>query len=137
MYENMPRKQIACIDMRSFYASCAAADKGLDVLNTPIAVIGNLERKGSIVLAASPKMKKDFGVKTGTRLFEIPDDPSIVLIEPKMQFFVRISMEIARLLGEYVPKEAIHVYSVDEIFFDLKGTERLWGPLETTIQRIG
>ena len=40
-------------------------------------------------------MKKDFGVKTGTRLFEIPDDPSIVLIEPKMEFFVRISMEIA------------------------------------------
>ena len=136
MYENMPIKQIACIDMRSFYASCAAADNGLDVLNTPIAVIGNQERKGSIVLAASPKMKKDFGVKTGTRLFEIPDDPTIVLIEPKMQFFVRISMEIARLLGEYVPKEAIHVYSVDEIFFDLKGTEHLWGPLELTIQRI-
>ena len=132
----MPRKQIACLDGRSFYASCAAVDNGLDVLNTPIAVIGNLERKGSIVLAASPKMKKNFGVKTGTRLFEIPDHPSIVLIEPKMEFFVRISMEIARLLGEYVPKEAIHVYSIDEVFFDLKGTEHLWGPLETTIQRI-
>lgn len=136
MYKNMPRKQIACLDGRSFYASCAAVDNGLDVLNTPIAVIGNLERKGSIVLAASPKMKKDFGVKTGTRLFEIPDHPSIVLIEPKMEFFVRISMEIARLLGEYVPKEAIHVYSIDEVFFDLKGTEHLWGPVETTIQRI-
>lgn len=136
MYENMEKRQIACIDMRSFYASCAAVDNGLDVMKTPIAVIGNLERKGSIVLAASPKMKKDFGVKTGTRLFEIPDDPTIVLIEPKMEFFVRISMEIARLLGEYVPKEAIHVYSIDEVFFDLKGTELLWGPLEKTIQRI-
>ena len=132
----MPVRDIACIDMRSFYASCAAVDNGLDVMDTPIAVIGNLERKGSIVLAASPKMKKEFGVKTGTRLFDIPDDPSIVLIEPKMGFFVRISMEIARLLGEYVPKEAIHVYSIDEIFFDLKGTEHLWGPIETTIQRI-
>jgi len=81
-------------------------------------------------------MKKDFGVKNGTRLFEIPDDSSIVLIEPKMEFLVRMSMEIARLLGEYVPKEAINVYSIDEIFFDLRGTERLWGPLEMTIQRI-
>lgn len=95
-----------------------------------------MERKGSIVLAASPPMKSKFGVKTGTRLFEIPDHPDIRLIEPKMEFFVRISMEIARLIGEYVPKEAIHVYSVDELFFDLKGTERLWGPLETAIQRI-
>ncbi|QBP43188.1 Y-family DNA polymerase [Paenisporosarcina antarctica] len=135
MYENMPNKQVACIDMKSFYASCAAADQGLDVLKTPIAVVGNLERKGSIVLAASPLMKK-MGVKTGTRLYEIPDHPSNVLIEPKMDFFVRISMEIARLLGEYVPKEAIHVYSIDEIFFDLKGTEHIWGPIETTIKRI-
>ncbi|MGB3260461.1 MAG: UV damage repair protein UvrX, partial [Paenisporosarcina sp.] len=116
MYKNMPVRNIACIDMRSFYASCAAAERGLNVLDTPIAVIGNMERKGSIVLAASPPMKKIFGVKTGTRLFEIPKDPSIVLIEPKMEFFVRVSMEITRLLGEYVPKEAIHVYSIDEVF---------------------
>lgn len=136
MYEQYPDRKIVCLDMRSFYASCAAADEGLDVMKTPIAVIGNLEQRGSIVLAASPPLKKEFGIKTGTRLFEIPNHPDIRLIEPKMGFFVRVSMEITRLLSEYVPKEAIHVYSVDESFVDFHGTEQLWGPIENTIQRI-
>lgn len=136
MYEGLENRKIICIDMRSFFASCAAADAGLDVMNTPIAVIGNLEQKGSIVLAASPRMKKEFGVKTGTRLFEIPNHPSIRLIEPKMEFFVRVSLEIARYLNQFVPSESIHVYSVDECFADLGGTEKLWGPIEKTIKRI-
>lgn len=58
MYEGLENRNIICIDIRSFFASCAAAEAGLDVMNTPIAVIGNLEQKGSIVLAASPPMKK-------------------------------------------------------------------------------
>lgn len=136
MYEGLEERKIICIDMRSFFASCAAADAGLDVMTTPIAIIGNLEQKGSIVLAASPRMKKEFGVKTGTRLFEIPDHPSIHLIEPKMEFFVRVSVEISRYLNQFVPNEAIHVYSIDECFVDLGGTEKLWGPVEDTIKRI-
>lgn len=136
MHEGLKNRKIICIDIRSFFASCAAADAGLDIMCTPIAVIGNLEQKGSIVLAASPMMKKKFGVKTGTRLFEIPDHPSIHLIEPKMEFFVRVSMEITRYLNQFVPSEAIHVYSVDECFADLGGTEKLWGPVERTIKHI-
>lgn len=137
MYENMPDRKIVCLDMRSFYASCAAADAGLDVMETPIAVVGNLQQKGSIVLAASPKLKQEFGVKPARhRLFEIPNDPSIHLIEPKMDLFVKVSMEIARLLNQFVPKEAIHVYSIDESFIDLGGTEKLWGPVENTVHRI-
>ena len=136
MYEGLESRKIICIDMRSFFASCIAADRGLDVMTTPIAVIGNLEQKGSVVLAASPPMKKKFGVKTGTRLFEIPNDPSIHLIEPKMEFFVRMSMEITRYLNQFVPMEDIHVYSVDECFVDLGGTEKLWGPVEKTVKHI-
>ncbi|MDV6377054.1 UV damage repair protein UvrX [Sporosarcina sp. GW1-11] len=134
--KQLPNRQIACLDMRSFYASCAAAMEGLDVMETPIAIIGDLERKGGVVLAASPPLKEKFGIKTGMRLYEIPDDPSIHLIEPKMQFYIDISMELTKLLNRYVPKEAIHVYSIDESFIDFTGTEKLWGPLEQTIYRI-
>lgn len=136
MYEGLPDRKIVCLDMRSFYASCAAALEGLDVMDTPIAIIGDKKRKGGVVLAASPALKKHFGIQTGMRLYEIPDDPSIRLIEPKMQFYIDVSMEIARHLNRYVPKEAIHVYSVDESFIDLDGTERLWGNPEDTIRRI-
>ena len=94
--KTLPSRTISCLDMRSFYASCAAADLGLDVMEEAIAIIGNLEQKDSVVLAASPRMKKEFGVKTGTRLFEIPNHPAIRLIETKMQFIVDLSMEITR-----------------------------------------
>lgn len=64
---------------KSFYASCIAVLHDLDVRTVPIAVVGNLEQKGSGVLAASPPMKKRFRVKTGTRLFEIPNHPDMAI----------------------------------------------------------
>ncbi|MEY9978454.1 hypothetical protein [Lysinibacillus sp. RC79] len=38
--------------------------EGLDVLKDSIAVTGNFEQPGSIVLAASPMMKEKFKIKT-------------------------------------------------------------------------
>lgn len=132
----LPERHIFCIDMCSFYASVSAVELGLDPLEVCLAVVGNQERKGSVVLAASPMMKKRFSVKTGTRLFEIPNHPDILLIEPKMKLYLEKSMAITELLGSYVPKESIHVYSVDESFIELTGTEKLWGPPEQTMRCI-
>ncbi len=136
IYDNAPNRPIICIDMRCFYASCMAMLENLDPMEVPIAVVGNFQQKGSVVLAASPPMKKRFGIKTGSRLYEIPKHPDIKLFEPKMELFVRISMEITNLINQFVPKEAIHVYSVDESFVDLSGTEKLWGPPEETAKFI-
>ncbi|MEX3744064.1 UV damage repair protein UvrX [Lysinibacillus xylanilyticus] len=135
-YDNLPHKDIFCIDMKCFYASCIAMLEGLDVLKDAIAVIGNFEQPGSIVLAASPVMKEKFKIKTGNRRYEIPKHPDIKLFEPKMSFFLDMSMAITRLIAEYVPAEAIHVYSVDESFVDLTGTECLWGSPEQTAKTI-
>ena len=44
-YSKFPNRQIACIDMMSFYASCMAALHNLDVRTVPIAVVGNLNKK--------------------------------------------------------------------------------------------
>lgn len=127
MYELLEPRKILCIDMQSFFASCSAAVHGLDIQKEAIAIVGNLEQKGSVVLAASPPMKKRFGVKTGTRLFEIPNHPDIRIIQPQMELYVKISAEITRYLNQIVPMESIHVYSIDESFIDIKGTEQLWG----------
>ncbi|MEK4403946.1 UV damage repair protein UvrX [Sporosarcina sp. FSL K6-6792] len=135
-YGKFPNRHIACIDMVSFYASCMATLYSLDVQKVPIAVVGNLERKGSVVLAASPPMKKRFRVKTGSRLYEIPQHPDIRLFNPKMSYFLEMSMAITCLLHKYVPAEAIHVYSVDESFIDLTGTEKLWGDPVQTVKVI-
>jgi DNA polymerase V len=113
-YGTMPKQSIMCIDMKSFYASCSAVMLGLDPLDCYLAVVGDLKRTGSIVLAASPKMKKEFGIKTGSR----------------------VSTEITRLFNRYVPKEAIHVYSVDESFVKVDGAASLWGDARMIAEKI-
>lgn len=135
-YDKFPNRNIACIDMMSFYASCMASLHNLDVQKVPIAVVGNLERKGSVVLAASPPMKKRFRVKTGTRMYEIPHHPDIKLFDPKMSYFLEMSVAVTRILHKYVPVEAIHVYSIDESFIDLTGTGKLWGDPVQTVKDI-
>jgi DNA polymerase V len=135
-YSALPQNKILCVDMKSFYASCSAVMHGLDPLNCYLAVAGNKERKGSVVLAASPRLKKDFGIKTGSRLFEIPKDSRIQVVEPKMATYLRISTEITRVFNRYVPKEALHAYSVDESFIKVDGALHLWGDAETIAQKI-
>ncbi|MET3696227.1 DNA polymerase V [Bacillus oleivorans] len=135
-YSLFPRKQILCIDMKSFYASCSAVIEGLDPLTCYLAVVGDVDRQGSIVLAASPRLKSEFGIKTGCRRFEIPNDPRIEIVEPKMSTYLRLSTEITRLFHRYVPKEAIHTYSVDESFLQLDGANHLWGDAKTVAYQI-
>lgn len=135
-YSKMPKQQILCVDMKSFYASCSAVMMGFDPLDCYLAVVGNKERKGSVVLAASPRLKKEFGIKTGSRMFEIPADPRIEIVEPKMSTYLRISTEITRVFNRYVPKEAIHTYSVDESFLKVDGAVKLWGDAHTIAKKI-
>ncbi|MEI5908221.1 UV damage repair protein UvrX [Bacillus spongiae] len=135
-YSRLPLRKILCIDMKSFYASCSAVMMGLNPLECYLAVVGDKSRQGSIVLAASPKLKKEFGIKTGSRMFEIPNDSRIVLAEPKMETYIRISTEITRLFHRYVPKEAIHTYSVDESFLAIDGAFNLWGDAHTIANKI-
>src|SRR5690625_6057743 len=112
--------------MVSFYASCIATYHNLDVLKVPIAVVGNLEQKGSVVLAASPPMKKRFSIKTGSRLYEIPKHPEIRLFNPKMNYSLDISIAVTHILHQYFPTQAIHVYSADVSIIDVTGNENLW-----------
>ncbi|MDR6998638.1 DNA polymerase thumb domain-containing protein [Neobacillus niacini] len=135
-YSIAPQNKILCVDMKSFYASCSAVMYGLDPLECYLVVAGNHDRQGSVILAASPRMKKEFGIKTGSRLFEIPNDPRIQVVEPRMATYLRISTEISRVFNRYVPKEAIHTYSVDESFIKVDGVIHLWGDAHTIAQKI-
>ncbi len=125
-YTELPDQKILCIDMKSFYASCSAVMRGLDPLDCHLAVVGDTDRQGSVVLAASPRLKKEFGIRTGSRLFEIPADPRILTVNAEMSLYLRVSMEITRLFNRFVPKEAIHTYSVDESFLKVDGSEGAW-----------
>ncbi|PGE01484.1 damage repair protein [Bacillus pseudomycoides] len=55
-------------DLCSFFASCACVMRGLDPLKVKLAVVGDVSRNGSIVLAATPELKK-LGISTATRFY--------------------------------------------------------------------
>lgn len=126
-YGNLPHQSILCVDMQSFFASIEAVSRGLDPVETPLAVLGDKNRSGSVVLAASPALKKQYNIQTADRFYQIPDDPKIKLVEARMGLYVKISLEITELFNNYVPLDAIHVYSIDESWLKLDGTERLFG----------
>jgi DNA polymerase V len=126
-YSNFPRNDILCIDMRSFYASVEAVKRGLDPMKTMLAVVGDVNRPGSIVLAASPALKERYGISNVSRYFELPDDPNIHIAPARMADYLHVSLEITKLINNYAPKEAIHQYSVDEVWITVNGLERLFG----------
>src|SRR5690625_4066808 len=135
-YRNFPERNILCVDMKSFYASCAALTRGLNPVTAYVAVVADVNRPGSVVLAASPALKRDYGIRTGSRLFEIPDVSDIHLVSAQMNLYLDVSLEITRLFHKYVPKESIHTYSVDESFLEVDGTEKLWGSAEEVANLI-
>lgn len=126
-YSTYPRNDVLCIDMRSFYASVEAVKLNLDPMKIQLAVVGDTNRSGSIVLAATPALKKKHGVSNVSRYFELPDDPDIHIVNAHMADYLTVSMEITRLINQYVPKEAIHQYSVDEVWVTVNGLQKLFG----------
>lgn len=126
-YSQYPRNDVLCIDIRSFYASVEAVKLGLDPMKTMLAVVGDLSRSGSIVLAASPALKKKHGISNVSRYFELPPDPTIHIVQANMADYIQVSIRIMKLLNTFVPKEAIHTYSVDEIWVTINGIEHLSG----------
>lgn len=127
-YDNLPRKNILCLDMKSFFASVEAVERGLNPLETTLAVVANTNSNGSVVLSASPKMKNVYGIKTGSRLFEIPTlNSDICIAESRMELYVNKASEILKLLKKFAPYEAIEAYSIDEFWICTDGSEKLFG----------
>nr|BAJ76998.1 uvr repair protein [Bacillus subtilis subsp. natto] len=112
-YDSLPKRTFLTVDMRSFYASASAVMLGLDPMKCYLAVVGDTERSGSVVLAASPALKKRFGIKTGSRLYEIPDHPQIHIVNPQMRMFIKLSTNITHLFYQFASPEDILTYSVD------------------------
>ncbi|MED1017868.1 DNA polymerase IV [Bacillus atrophaeus] len=130
-YSSLPKRAYLTIDMRSFYASASAVMMGLDPMKCYLAVVGNTERSGSVVLAASPALKRKYGIGTGSRLYEIPEDPEIYIVNPQMKMFIRLSANITRLFYQYAAPEDILTFSIDESLVRVDHLKKLWGsPVE-------
>ena len=80
-FSRFPRRSVLCIDAKSFFASIEAVRRGLDPLEAYIAVVSDLRRTGAVVLASSPRVKSEYNIKTGNRLFEIPKRSPVFMID--------------------------------------------------------
>ncbi|AAW31031.1 Y-family DNA polymerase [Bacillus thuringiensis] len=124
-YSILPNRIILCVDLRSFYASVSCIKMGLDPMHTKLAVVGDVNRNGSIVLAATPPLKA-LGVKKMARLYEIPRRKDILVVNPIMSTYIKCSNYITKLALQYVPIEDFHQYSIDEFFMDITDSIHLF-----------
>ncbi|MCH4184175.1 MAG: DNA repair protein [Eggerthellaceae bacterium] len=107
-----------CIDLKSFYASVEAVDRGLDPMTVNLAVADPDRGQTTICLAITPAMKQ-LGIRNRCRVYEIPDNVQYVKAKPRMRHYMEVSAHIYGIYLRYVCKEDIHVYSIDECFIDI------------------
>ena len=115
-----------CIDMKSFYASVECVERGLNPMEAALVVADESRGKGTICLAVSPKLKSS-GVKNRCRLFEIPKGLKYIVAPPRMQKYIDYAAEIYSLYLNFLSKEDIYVYSIDESFLDVTEYLPLYG----------
>lgn len=107
-----------CIDMKSFFASVECVERGLNPMTTNLVVADSTRGTGTICLAVSPSMKA-LGVKNRCRVFQIPKNIEYITAPPRMQKYIDYAAEIYGIYLEYIDKDDIHVYSIDESFIDV------------------
>ena len=111
-------RMYVCIDLKSFYASVECRERGLDPMKTNLVVADPERTDKTICLAVSPAMKA-MGVPGRCRVFEIPEGIDYIMAPPRMQLYIDYSAEIYGIYLQYIAKEDIHVYSIDEVFMDV------------------
>ena len=66
----MNERNIICIDLKSFFASCECLERNLDPLKTNLVVADQERTEKTICLAVSPSLKS-YGIPGRARLFEV------------------------------------------------------------------
>lgn len=124
-YSFCPNRIVFCVDMTSFYASVSCVKRGLDPLKTKLAVVGDVNRSGSVILAATAPLKK-MGIRQGQRLYQIEKRKDILVVNPTMETYIKCSNYISKIALQYVAPCDFHQYSCDEFFMDVSSSFRLF-----------
>ncbi|WP_338157165.1 Y-family DNA polymerase [Atopococcus tabaci] len=135
-YSQEPRRDVLCIDVKSFFASVEAASRGLHPLKAYIVVMSKPDIAGGLVLAASPRVKSEYGIKTGSRRFEIPKNSHIQIVEPRMGLYVKTNLRIIEVFKQFVSENDLHIYSIDESFLDVTASRTLFGSADEIAKKI-
>ena len=124
-YEKWERAYV-CIDLKSFYAAVECVERGLDPLTTDLVVADPTRGDRTICLAVSPSLKAR-GVSGRARVFEIPKSFEYIMAPPRMKLYMEYAAEIYKVYLDYIAPEDMHVYSIDEVFFDVTSYLKRYG----------
>jgi DNA polymerase-4 len=127
----MPSRTIIHLDMNAFFASveqqCNPA-----LRDKPIAVVGRGSR--TVVTTASYEARA-FGVKTGMNRFEAKRQcPQIIFVEGNNRRYTDTCAGFTALCREFTP--LVEIFSIDEVFMDVTGSLKLFGPARDIVQKI-
>lgn len=125
MAEYYQTRNIMCIDLKSFFASCECIERGLDPFKVPLVVANPKQGNGAITLAVTPFLKAQ-GVASRSRLYDIPRNIKYTIVPPRMKLYITKSKEVVSIYLDYVSKEDLHVYSIDECFLDVTDYLKLY-----------
>ena len=104
----------AFIDNKSCYATGECTERGLDPLTTPLVVMSESENTGSgLVLASSPMAKKLYHITNVNRRRDLPDDPNLLVVPPRMNLYIQKNTAVKQIFNEYVTDEDLMPYSID------------------------
>lgn len=130
----MEERNILCIDLKSFFASVECIERNLDPFTTPLIVADPSRKGGAITLAVTPYMKT-LGVPSRGRVFEIPKGIKYITATPRMSLYVKKSKEVINCFLDFVSKEDMHVYSIDEAFLDVTDYLKLYKMDDVTLAK--
>lgn len=130
----MNERNILCIDLKSFFASVECVERNLDPFTTPLIVADPSRKGGAITLAVTPYMKT-LGVPSRGRVFEIAKNIKYITAPPRMSLYVKKSKEVINCFLDFVSKEDMHVYSIDEAFLDVTDYLKLYKMDDVTLAK--
>ncbi|KRK72889.1 Y-family DNA polymerase [Lacticaseibacillus nasuensis] len=132
----LPSHDIMCIDCKSFYASVEAIRRSEYPLAAKNAVLSRAESAGGLVLAGSPLAKANYGVRLGTRKFELRPDMDVQVVPPHMADYIKINYQINEIYRQFTDDLHWYVYSIDESFIDVTHSHSLFGSNAEIASRI-
>ena len=103
--------------MKTFFASVECAERNLNPFETNLVVADESRSKGTVCLAITPKMKA-LGIRNRCRLYEIPQNIDYIIAKPRMKKYIEYAAKIYEIYLQYIDKNDIHIYSIDECFID-------------------
>lgn len=112
-------RTVAVIDLKSFYASCECACRHLDIFTTPLVCCDPYRSSSSVVMSATPYLKKKYGIPNVCRRRDLPIVPGMIYAVPRMSYYLQMSAKVVSIFLDFVAEEDLHVYSVDESFLNL------------------